>query len=472
MNQMVHHNNQRRSVRNHMASQDKKFFQSIQNDVNSNKKKLGEVTKFIFEEDTCLLEQPSPHTTKKVEFLNEKIKANSFMQFLFAVLSILVGFIQYELENNNLQSDENDHAILCAEWVCFGLTIGLLMTIFFNYILEVENDFYLEKLPKRIWYFSTNKLSSLAGNFIVFIWHPSPFVYKRKINFYSDKFKIDHFVPVNSILFSLMLLRFWFIFKVLVDFSIYSSARSKRVCRMNNFKVNFFFCIKAQMQSIPYQVYGILLILCIIFCSVTLRIYERGLDEVTGKSFSNIFNCIWLVIITMTTVGFGDFFPSSSIGRLIGVTGSFMGVFLISMLVVTITNVLMLSTHEYNAYLIMEKMHIEMEYLETSKNLLAKYWKLVKMYKKEKLQKSNIDKSKLRQKKFEYLYQYYLFQQVSIKIQSTFPPYSVYDAINENINNLEEQFDVIKKKEIELSNTVSGIVEIFNKDNNKQEVKE
>ena len=50
----------------------------------------------------------------------------------------------------------------------------------------------------------------------------------------------------------LALVRLWFVFKLLVDFSDFSSARAKRVCLMNNFAVNFFFCIKALMKKAPY----------------------------------------------------------------------------------------------------------------------------------------------------------------------------------------------------------------------------
>eukprot|EP00340_Litonotus_pictus_P009882 CAMPEP_0170524960 /NCGR_PEP_ID=MMETSP0209-20121228/10428_1 /TAXON_ID=665100 ORGANISM="Litonotus pictus, Strain P1" /NCGR_SAMPLE_ID=MMETSP0209 /ASSEMBLY_ACC=CAM_ASM_000301 /LENGTH=154 /DNA_ID=CAMNT_0010813963 /DNA_START=879 /DNA_END=1340 /DNA_ORIENTATION=- len=152
----------------------------------------------------------------------------------------------------------------------------------------------------------------------------------------------------------------------------------------------------------------------------------------------------------MSTVGFGDFFPSSTIGRLIGLVDSFMGVFLISMLVVTITNVLMLSNYEHNAYLIIEKLHLEKSYLEAAQNLLAKYVRLVKLYKKEELKKNNADISKLKLKKYEYLYNYYVFQKVSTEIQSTFPPYSVYDAINENLNSLEGEFQEMDQRQDQL----------------------
>lgn len=50
-----------------------------------------------------------------------------------------------------------------------------------------------------------------------------------------------------------------------------------------------------------------------------------------------VWNGMWCMIITMTTVGYGDFVPKTHAGRLIGVVGCFWGTFLVSMMVVSLT---------------------------------------------------------------------------------------------------------------------------------------
>ena len=40
----------------------------------------------------------------------------------------------------------------------------------------------------------------------------------------------------------------------------------------------------------------------------------------------------------MTTVGFGDYYPNTHLGRFVIILASFWGVFLVSMTVVTLTN--------------------------------------------------------------------------------------------------------------------------------------
>jgi hypothetical protein len=49
---------------------------------------------------------------------------------------------------------------------------------------------------------------------------------------------------------------------------------------------------------------------------------------------------MWYVIVTMATVGYGDFFPLSYMGRINGMVSCFWGVFTLSTMVVILNNLL------------------------------------------------------------------------------------------------------------------------------------
>jgi len=56
-----------------------------------------------------------------------------------------------------------------------------------------------------------------------------------------------------------------------------------------------------------------------------MRIWVREKDE--GESpFSNIYNCIYFTIVTMTTLGYGDMFPKSYVGKVISIFTACAGV--------------------------------------------------------------------------------------------------------------------------------------------------
>ena len=52
---------------------------------------------------------------------------------------------------------------------------------------------------------------------------------------------------------------------------------------------------------------------------------------------TNYSNMMWMTVITMTTVGYGDFNPKTQVGRLIGALCVSWGVLIVSVMVVVLT---------------------------------------------------------------------------------------------------------------------------------------
>ncbi len=100
------------------------------------------------------------------------------------------------------------------------------------------------------------------------------------------------------------------------------------------------YSLKAFKNDRPYTFICFSLAIPLIVCGYALRMFERPLIPVSGQDFDNLGNCIWCVLITMTTVGYGDFFPISNLGRIIGILACLWGVFIVSIFVVTLTNLL------------------------------------------------------------------------------------------------------------------------------------
>ena len=61
------------------------------------------------------------------------------------------------------------------------------------------------------------------------------------------------------------------------------------------------------------------------------------------------FQAIWVVLITLTTVGFGDLVPFSPIGRIIISMTAFWGAFIISLVIVVAANLFNLSRNQRKA---------------------------------------------------------------------------------------------------------------------------
>jgi len=86
------------------------------------------------------------------------------------------------------------------------------------------------------------------------------------------------------------------------------------------------------------------LVLTILFFSVLIYAFERGeydaenaiwtRDEDKGSSpFSDMYNCIYFNIATMTTLGYGNQYPESYIGKLVALMASCMGIVNLTLLI-------------------------------------------------------------------------------------------------------------------------------------------
>ena len=81
-----------------------------------------------------------------------------------------------------------------------------------------------------------------------------------------------------------------------------------------------------------------------------LMVFERIAYNNSGqKVFDSYFTSIWNVVITMTTVGYGDIASISVFGRLISMINAIWGAFIISMLVASIGKIFTPSDNQAKA---------------------------------------------------------------------------------------------------------------------------
>jgi potassium intermediate/small conductance calcium-activated channel subfamily N protein 2 len=85
---------------------------------------------------------------------------------------------------------------------------------------------------------------------------------------------------------------------------------------------------------------------------------------------------MWLIMITMMTVGFGDYRPNTYPGRTICIIACFWGVLIVSMMVVTLTNATTLSKKETRAYAILHRLNLKESIRNSAAIVLSRLIKL------------------------------------------------------------------------------------------------
>jgi len=101
--------------------------------------------------------------------------------------------------------------------------------------------------------------------------------------------------------------------------------------------------------------------------SFAMRVFEYGVKDPSnttslkgdGNDLQSLLNCFWLIIVTMTTVGYGDYFPKSHLGRFIGVVACIIGMLIVSLIVVSLAVISEFTSEEKKAYSLLKKLQAD-----------------------------------------------------------------------------------------------------------------
>lgn len=124
------------------------------------------------------------------------------------------------------------------------------------------------------------------------------------------------------------------------------------------------------------------MILTIVF-GFHLQMFESPLDDITGNNFKSLNNCIWNVIVTLTSVGYGDISPNSFFGRLVGVIVSFWGVFITSAMFVIVLAQLDFQPRQGQAFGFLLNLNMKKDLKQKAVNVLSNAF-LLRQYSNER----------------------------------------------------------------------------------------
>lgn len=83
----------------------------------------------------------------------------------------------------------------------------------------------------------------------------------------------------------------------------------------------------------------------------------------------------------MTTVGYGDFFPRTMIGRIIDVGLIIWGIFIVSLMVVVLTNTLNMDLSEKRALTVLNRLDLKTVQKKHAANYIITVWKKQRLVK-------------------------------------------------------------------------------------------
>lgn len=99
----------------------------------------------------------------------------------------------------------------------------------------------------------------------------------------------------------------------------------------------------------------------------TTRLFERGVTE----DFQHMTHSMWYCLVTMTTVGYGDYYPRTYVGKILCIICSFWGVFIVSLYIVSLQNMLKFNSTQNKSYLLLLRLKEKEKVMRHAADMLA-----------------------------------------------------------------------------------------------------
>ena len=298
----------------------------------------------------------------------ELLKLSEFSNSILAVIGFSCSSISYDIEFS--PSLDNGQVYPIVSIAGSLSTFLLLLSIIWrtNCILQWEKGRGLYSSFDTLT--SSEKLKGLLFELSFNALHPMWFFKNILIPSYNSVFKVTIYYHLNDLLTVAEIFRIYHLIRLYSVFSKYRTERAYRICKNNGKFAGTSWAIKSLMNDDPIKVTMAMMLSGLFIGSFCFRVFERPLEADSGQDFSDYGNCMWLVLVTMTTVGYGDFYPSTLPGRIIGLVICIWGVLVISIMVITVNNTLKLEKDEEKALALYKRLDLREDLRNTAGAML------------------------------------------------------------------------------------------------------
>ena len=254
----------------------------------------------------------------------------------FSFMGVILTVIEYDLEYD--ERNEEIARVIC--WIIFLSSIFLAFLTMMRYQAKLEWLKSRKSISDKETLFTSGMYITLLFELLVSFPHPTPFTINQRMYYSNNSVGIpddgSFYYHVNEILSLISMIRVLFIFRTVLIATRWYNNRSQRVCGMYACENDYLFVIKCLMKKSPYTLVFGSMTISIFWFGYLIRVCEGPLNRIGMQNFHAYSNSMWNIIITMTTVGYGDYFPITDLGRFIIFIVSIWGVTIVSIMVVTL----------------------------------------------------------------------------------------------------------------------------------------
>ena len=150
-----------------------------------------------------------------------------------------------------------------------------------------------------------------------------------------------------------MFLRVFFIARSVFNYSVYTDAYFKKMCREHGFNPGVRFTFKCYLATFPERTIMVLFFSTLAIIAYIFRILEYPLflnqKYEPEPPLKQYFDSVYFTIVTITTVGYGDMQPNTFPAKLLVMISAIWGAIMVSLIVLAVSSVLDLKKNQLKA---------------------------------------------------------------------------------------------------------------------------
>lgn len=324
----------------------------------------------------------------------EARRTNALYVFLSSMTGVIIAVIENELRWSADSSGRSSQGLSTA---LKGVVVGsTLVTFFFLY------QYYDAAISQRrlagVRLEPGVSLNSLRGSgllhqflFEVAIMLPQPLPgVDMTLTVYNKGLGRASIYDTDSILCLAMFVRMFYLPRFYGE--VLSDLRSEAalaISRLNSVVLDSNFVVRYVLAN-SLELVVFLAALSIILFAYSLMVFERPVDNGTLGDYAN---CVWLIIITMTTVGYGDEFPITVLGKVVAVSASLAAVILLAITTNLVVSKLTLSRSEAKVMEVMSSISLRDDLRSSAAVVIQRWLRAYSRYMKERRGGGGKDKS-------------------------------------------------------------------------------
>ena len=477
-------NDKKKEIKNENEIEKKKLFESVIED--DNELNINDLNK---------KKNINDDYDKNEYFL--KIQTFDFYTLYFTLITFVCGILYHIITyfpnlqgiystNKSLYNLSRNFCLI----ICSTSSICFILASLNRYIIYLLFDKCSGNVEQKVSFFSYDYFGGFLIESLLALIHPSFIGKDRYFTTKKTIYRTETKYEVNDILLLICLLRIYIFIRYYISTSQFNTPRSQRIAKLIGGNLNRLFVVKCLIIKNPFKFLIVISLSIILVGSFMLRIaespaYEEPTEEGTynDNDYRKFENCIWNVMITMTTVGYGDYYPITLIGRLVNVFLSIAGTLLTSYMVVFLQNELVFTDNEDMAFNFREKSVLKEKFEQKAANYYSTGFKYIiakKRYVKAcklRIPKRGIDqlKSKMKEALYNKIKAKRAFKKVFQNYQNTYEAWDDEDilkqkmddfqdkltSMNENCNQMEEHIN-------DINNLLNQIQEAYNEEKKEE----